>query len=143
MPPCPPGTTTTVGVDLVEVARIARLDRQTGGLAGVLTPGELAYCRGRVRPPEHLAARFAAKEAVLKALGTGAGGGLRWTDVELVNDEAGRPRVLLHGAATVLAARRGLADLDVSLSHTAELAIAHVVATWTGSPPTHTPGGTP
>jgi holo-[acyl-carrier protein] synthase len=120
----------SVGVDLVEVRRIARLAAAPAGLAGVLTDAELAYCGRRPRPAEHMAGRFAAKEAVLKALGTGRGPGIAWTDVEVVNDPSGRPRVRLYGGAAAVAQSGGLAAIDVSVSHTADLAIAHAVATW-------------
>jgi holo-[acyl-carrier protein] synthase len=81
-----------------------------------------------------MAARFAAKEAVLKAFGTGLGQRMRWTDVEIVNELTGRPRVHLHGEVAAWARRRGMTDpdtfLDVSLSHTDGLAVAQAVAVW-------------
>jgi holo-[acyl-carrier protein] synthase len=120
----------SVGVDLVEVHRLARLAAQPAGLAGVLTERELAYCRSQRRPAEHIAARFAAKEAVLKAFGTGLADGIRWTDVEILKERGGRPRVVLHGAAEALAVERDLRRVDVSLSHTDQLAIAHAAALW-------------
>ena len=119
-----------MGVDLVEVGRIARLAGQPVGLAGVLTETEVEYCRRRQRPAEHMAGRFAAKEAVLKALGTGLAPGVRWTDVEIVNELSGRPAVHLHGGAAALAAEHGLVRVEVSISHTALFAIAHAVAAW-------------
>jgi putative monooxygenase len=120
----------SAGVDLVDVWRVSRLAAQPSGLSGVLTERELSYCCSRRRPAEHMAARFAAKEAVLKAFGTGLAKGMGWTDVEIVRDASGRPAVELHGRAARLAAERGLRVVDVSLSHTAHLAIAHAVATW-------------
>lgn len=126
----------TVGVDLVEVARIARLAAGPTGLAAVLTVRELDYCCTRKRPDEHVAGRFAAKEAVLKALGTGRAGDVRWTDVEVLNDGAGRPIVHLHGASAARAWHFGLLSLAVSISHTADLAMAQAVATWQADPPT-------
>jgi holo-[acyl-carrier protein] synthase len=124
----------SVGVDLVDVPRIARLLQDAGAAPRLLTASELAYCTARRgAAAEHAAARFAAKEAVLKAFGTGLGDGLRWVDVEVVNDSGGRPSIRLHGAARGLAARRGLRAIEISLSHTADLAIAHAVAVW--SPP--------
>jgi holo-[acyl-carrier protein] synthase len=107
---------------------------QPGIVDTLFTERELAYCQGKRRRYEHLAARFAAKEAVLKAFGTGLGQRMQWTDVEVVNDVGGRPRVFLHGEVAALASRRGLLDLDLSLSHTAELAIAQVVVVWAGRP---------
>lgn len=134
-PPAPPedaavpSARVRVGVDLVSVARVARLLDEQPGIADTLFTGrEQRYCDGKRRRVEHLAARFAAKEAVLKAFGTGVGPRMRWTDVEIVNTPLGRPRVHLHGAVADVAARKGLQELDISLSHTAELAVAQVVA---------------
>lgn len=122
-----------VGVDLLPVARMARLAAENPGIQETIFTGlELRYCRGKRRATEHMAARFAAKEAVLKALGTGLGQRMRWTDVEIVNEVLGRPVVRLHGEVAAWARRRGLADLDVSLSHTSELALAHALAVWEG-----------
>ena len=116
------------GIDLVPVARIARLvTEQPAILDTIFTARELAYCDGKRRRFEHLAARFAAKEAVLKALGSGLGPGMAWTEVEVVNAINGRPMAQLHGAVAALAARLGLVSLDISLSHTAELAIAQAI----------------
>ena len=77
-----------------------------------------------------MAARFAAKEAVLKAFGTGISQRMRWTDVEVVNEASGRPRIRLDGAVATFAERHGLRDLDVSLTHTEDLAFAHAVSVW-------------
>jgi holo-[acyl-carrier protein] synthase len=120
-----------VGVDIVGVERLEALvgddhDRQRA----VFTDDELTYCRGKRRCYEHLAGRFAAKEAVLKAFGTGISQRMRWTDVEVVNDCRGRPSVRLDGAVARFASRHGLRDMDVSLSHTGGLALAHVVTVW-------------
>jgi holo-[acyl-carrier protein] synthase len=120
-----------VGVDIVGVDRVARLVTENAGILETLFTGrELSYCLGKRRCYEHMAVRFAAKEAVLKAFGTGLGQRMRWTDVEVVNEVSGRPRVSLYGEVAAWARRRGLADLDVSLSHTAGLAIAQAVAVW-------------
>jgi holo-[acyl-carrier protein] synthase len=116
-----------VGTDVVEVSRVERLlDGQPGLAERVFTSREAAYCRSRPRSGEHLAARFAAKEAVLKALGTGLGTGLEWTDVEVLNEVGGRPRVRLHGRAAELADQHGLQSAEISLSHAGGLAIAYV-----------------
>ena len=128
--PAPPGLDVSAGADIVEVRRLARLASQPKGLDGVLTEREQRYCNSRRRPAEHIAARFAGKEAVLKAFGTGLAPGMRWTDVEILNERDGRPRVELHGIAAALATRHGLRRVDVSLSHTDHLAIAHAVAVW-------------
>jgi holo-[acyl-carrier protein] synthase len=120
-----------VGVDIVGVDRVARLVADNAEILDTLfTAREQSYCAGKRRRLDHLAARFAAKEAVLKAFGTGLGQRMRWTDVEIVNQVNGRPEVSLHGEVKAFAARRGLTDLDVSMSHTGGLAIAHAVAVW-------------
>ncbi len=116
----------SVGVDLIEVQRIeeALTRHRERFLARVFTPGEQAYCQGR---PEALAARWAAKEAVAKALGTGVGD-VRWQEIEVVCDARGKPHIRLHGAAYALAEQMGIREIAVSLSHTREHAIAFVVA---------------
>jgi holo-[acyl-carrier protein] synthase len=121
----------TAGVDMVEIARVKRVLARHGDrfLARVFTPAEVLYCRGRL--PE-LAARFAAKEAVSKALGVGmrmmARDGINWHDAEIVGDMRGKPLVRLHGRAAERAGELGLTEWAVSLSHTHEHAIAFVVA---------------
>jgi holo-[acyl-carrier protein] synthase len=100
------------------------------GMGTIFTDDELRYCRGKRRAYEHMAARFAAKEAVLKALGSGLGQRMRWTDVEIAMGVLGRPRVLLHGEVADWARGRGLVQIDVSLSHTADLAVAHAISVW-------------
>ncbi len=121
----------TTGVDLVEIARVERIVERYGErfFRRVFTPAEIWYCRGRT--PE-LAARFAAKEAVSKALGVGvrmmARDGIAWQEVEVVGDERGKPIVRLYGSAAERAARLGLTEWAISLSHTREYAIAFVVA---------------
>jgi holo-[acyl-carrier protein] synthase len=118
-----------VGVDIVEVRRIERLLAEVPEIVETIFTGrELAYCSGRRKRAEHLAVRFAGKEAVLKALGCALGGAARWTDIEIVNEVTGRPRVQLHGALLARAEQNGLADMDISLSHSAQLGIAQVVA---------------
>jgi holo-[acyl-carrier protein] synthase len=119
-----------IGVDAVRVSRLEQVigsdpDRR----ASVFTERELDGCRGR-REYERLAARFAAKEAVLKAFGTGFTRGMRFTDVEVVNERSGRPKVVLGGAAASYAADRGLREIDISLTHTDGLAIATAVTAW-------------
>jgi len=116
----------SVGVDMVEIPRIARALERWGErfLHKVYTEEEVAYCRGRV--PE-LAARFAAKEAISKALGTGMVG-IRWTDMEVLGDRRGKPVVTLYGRALARARELGLEEWAVSLSHSRDSAIAVVVA---------------
>ena len=116
----------SVGVDITEIGRITRaLDRWGDRFLGrVYTEDEIAYCRGRV--PE-LAARFAAKEAVSKALGTGLVG-VSWREMEILADRRGKPCVVLHGRAQDRANALGLTDWAVSLTHSDDNAIAMVVA---------------
>ena len=114
------------GVDMIEIARVERGINRHGKrfLQRFFTEQEQVYCHGRA---PSLAARFAVKEAVGKALGTGIGD-IRWVDVEVVVDERGRPELVLHQAAQELAAARGLTQWAISLTHTETHAIAFVVA---------------
>jgi holo-[acyl-carrier protein] synthase len=128
-PPARADLVTRVGIDLVHVSRIERLlADHAGALEEVFTPAEIAYCDAKRRRFEHLAGRFAAKEAVLKALGRGLGASMRWTEVEIVSSATGRPRVKLSGAVATAARRLGVLEVDVSLSHSEGLAIASAVA---------------
>jgi holo-[acyl-carrier protein] synthase len=123
-----------VGVDVVAVDRMTRLFADHPVSAERLfTERELAYCRAKRHADHHLAARFAAKEAVLKAFGTGIGAGIWWTDVEVVSGRYGRPHVELHGPAAEWAAGRELSAMDLSLTHDGGVALAHVVTIWHGS----------
>ncbi len=117
-----------IGIDLVDVARIAAISSRWQGafLRRVYTEAEIAYCRGLARPAVHLAARFAVKEAFLKSLGLGLGMGIRLRDVETVNDPDGRPRVRLAESARVLMSSRGIDRVKVSITHTREQAAAIV-----------------
>ena len=111
------------------MARFARLLREHPGAApDLFTAVELAGCAGKRRWTEHLAARFAAKEAVLKALGTGLGPRMRWTDIEVANDPEGRPIVFLGGAVAARADACGFRQVCLSLTHTADFAIAQAAA---------------
>ncbi|MBF6599725.1 MAG: holo-ACP synthase [Dehalococcoidia bacterium] len=114
-----------VGIDAIEIGRVRKVlaRHPQRFLRRVYTREEVAFCRGRV--PE-LAARFAAKEAVMKALGTGARG-IAWREIEILPDQRGKPLVYLHGQAQRRADAIGLRGVDVSLTHSLELAIAAVV----------------
>lgn len=116
------------GVDLVEVERLRRAaERRPALLARLFTPAELAYAAAAPRHRwQRLAARFAAKEALLKALGTGLRQ-VRWQEAEVVRDEAGRPGLVLAGALARLARERGVCQAHLSLSHTPRYAVAQVV----------------
>ncbi|MDP2935432.1 MAG: holo-ACP synthase [Dehalococcoidia bacterium] len=116
----------SVGVDIIEIRRVAAILARRGErfLQRVYTPREVAFCRGRV--PE-LAARFAAKEAVSKALGTGMRG-VAWREIEVYPDSRGKPLVHLHGRARQRAQDLGLDTFAISLSHSRDHAIAFVSA---------------
>lgn len=117
-----------VGVDLVDVAAFrARFDGRDDVLADTFSRTELAYCRSQKDPWTHLAARFAAREAALKALGTGLTGAMTWHDVEVTRDPAGAPGLVFRGALREAVERAGLTRSAVSLSHTDTHAIAVVV----------------
>jgi holo-[acyl-carrier protein] synthase len=118
-----------MGTDLVEVARLESAARRLGDrfLERVFTPSEIAYCRSRHHAFQSFAARFAAKEAFLKALGTGLRDGLSWQDMDIVCDGAGRPDLMLAGRALELTTARGVTGVFVSLSHTAEYGMAVVI----------------
>lgn len=123
------GGSVSVGVDIIEIERIRQIFQRHGErfLRRIYTEAEIAYCRGRV--PE-LAARFAAKEAVSKALGTGIVGreGIFWREVEVLPNARGKPLVHLHGRAKDRADDLGLKEFAISLSHSQEYAVAFVVA---------------
>lgn len=118
-----------IGVDLVQVARIRemmeRWDRRF--LSRVFTAEELAYCLGRRRPEQHLAARFAAKEAALKALGTGLNMGVRWREIEVRRSGSAAPTIHFSGRMDDLSRERGATRGLVSLTHDGEYAMAQVL----------------
>ena len=115
----------SVGVDVIEISRVAATLGRFGDrfLERIYTPGEIAYCRGRA---PQLAARFAAKEAVMKALGTGTRG-VGWREVEVTRKRTGEPQIELHGRAAQRAGKLGIDRIAVSLSHSREYAVASVV----------------
>lgn len=118
-----------IGVDLVDVARIDAAIARHGEhfLRRVFTEGEIAYCAKMRAPGPHYAARFAAKEAVAKAFGTGIGDRLALNEIEVCREEAGAPFIVLHGAADDFSRERGVVKIHLSLSHTAASAVAQVV----------------
>ena len=115
----------STGVDIIEISRIARTLERYGDrfLRRIYTPGELEYCRGR---PSKLASRFAAKEATMKALGTGVRG-VGWKDIEVTRAPSGAPGILLHGRAKARAERLGVLEISVSMSDSQDNAVAFVV----------------
>jgi len=127
-----------IGLDLIEVPRIAQaLSHPTRGerfRARVYTPGEIEYCERRRRTSaQSYAARFAAKEAVMKALGRGFGGGIAWREIEVIRGR-GAPSIAVFGLAAKIAADRGIVRFHLSLTHTAETAMAYVIAEADGAP---------
>ncbi len=119
-----------IGVDLVDVARIAdAIDRGGAPFTDrIFTKAEQAYCVAQYQPSQHFAARFAAKEAVMKALGQGFGEGSEFNEIEITRPDAGRPSVQLHGTTAANAARLRISRIHLSLSHTATAATAYAIA---------------
>jgi holo-[acyl-carrier protein] synthase len=115
-----------LGIDIIEVARIEASHEKFGErfLGRILLPGEIQYCLSHKKPGPFLAARFAAKEAISKAFGTGIGAQLGWKDMEIRRKETGEPYVVLHGGAVELLRQRGGTSVLVSLSHTQQHATA-------------------
>jgi holo-[acyl-carrier protein] synthase len=118
-----------VGIDLVEVSRIDASYQRFGDrfLRRLLRPSEIAYCLSHKFPAPHLAARFAAKEAISKAFGTGIGRELGWQDMEVMRKESGQPFIVLHGGGGVLLRLRRASQVHISLSHTQSHATAVAV----------------
>ena len=117
------------GIDLIEVARIAASFEKFGDrfVNRILLPDEIAYCQSHKNPAPFIAARFAAKEAISKAFGTGIGAALGWQDMEIRRKESGEPFVVLHGKGETLFASRRAKQLFISLSHTQNYAAATAV----------------
>jgi holo-[acyl-carrier protein] synthase len=118
-----------MGTDLAEIGRVERSIERFGErfLERVYTAGEIAYCRSKKSSGESFAARFAAKEAGAKALGTGISRGVSWREFEVRRAPSGKPSLVLSGRAAELAAALGVARISLSLTHTRELAMAVVV----------------
>jgi holo-[acyl-carrier protein] synthase len=117
------------GVDLAEVPRIRASIEKFGArfIERVYTPAEIAYVERKANRFERYAARFAAKEAGMKAIGTGWRHGVRWQDFEVANLPSGKPTLRLHGVAAQAALRLGVRNVALSITHTAELGMAHVI----------------
>jgi holo-[acyl-carrier protein] synthase len=120
----------SIGTDIVECLRIGRMIEQHGELflTRVYTDREIRYCQTRKHATEHFAGRWAAKEAILKCLGTGWQRGMSWTDMEIRNDLQGKPRVLLRGAARDHAEALRISDILLSVSHCRAYATANALA---------------
>lgn len=118
------------GVDIIEIARIERSLEKYGEKFEnkIFTPTEIAYCRSKAGMGKHFSARFAVKEAVLKSMGMGMDQGIAWTDMEVVNQESGRPVLNLYGKGKELFESLNLKAIHISISHTQDHAIAQAVA---------------
>ena len=117
------------GVDIAEVHRIRESIERFGDrfLRRIFTEGEIRYCEQQASRFESYAARFAAKEAGMKALGTGWSRGVRWRDIEVVRPKGQRPTLQFHGEAAAIAAKLGTKNIALSLTHTSGQALAHVI----------------
>jgi len=117
------------GVDIAEVPRIRASIERFGDrfLHRIFTEGEIRYCEAKAGRFESYAARFAAKEAGMKALGTGWNHGVRWRDIEVVRPKGQRPTIQFHGQAANIATRLGTKNIALSLTHTSDQALAHVI----------------
>jgi holo-[acyl-carrier protein] synthase len=119
-----------IGTDIVECLRIANMieKHQEVFISRVYTPDEIEYCSGRKSATQHYAGRWAAKEAILKAMGTGWSNGIQWTDIEIANQMGGKPFVKLAGAAKEIAESRGISEILISISHCRLFATAFATA---------------
>ena len=119
-----------IGTDITECLRIARMVERHGDLFinRVYTPDEIRYCRNRKQTTEHFTGRWAAKEAVLKALGTGWRRGISWRDVEILNEPGGKPIVNVHGGAKAVVEQLGITRLLITISHCRTHATAFAIA---------------
>jgi holo-[acyl-carrier protein] synthase len=117
------------GIDIAEVPRIRQSIARFGDrfLQRIYTPGEIRYCDSKANREERYAARFAAKEAAMKALGTGWSHGVRWRDCEVTRLPGGRPTMTFHGKAGEIAAKLGVRHTALSITHTSEQALAQVI----------------
>jgi holo-[acyl-carrier protein] synthase len=117
------------GIDLAEVSRVRASIGRFGDrfVTRIYTPAEIAYVERKANRFERYAARFAAKEAGMKAIGTGWRRGVRWQDFEVVNLPSGKPTLRFHGAAAEFARKLGVRNIALSLTHTSELGMAHLI----------------
>ncbi len=116
-----------IGTDIIQTSRIAKSMESSGFKEKIFSATEIAYCEKKANKFESFAARFAAKEAFFKALGTGWRGGIAFNEVEVVNDEFGKPSIQLLGDTNKTLQKREIATIHVSLSHVKEIAMATVI----------------
>ena len=126
-----------VGIDMIDLSDFGRTLKRSGErfIQRIYTKGEIEYCRSQPHPSQSFAARFAAKEAAMKALGIAGEEGLSWTDFEVVVSASGRPAMVLHAHAAVRSKTLQLQTLQISLSHSQSAAVAMVVAECLSSTP--------
>ncbi|GAB5403062.1 MAG: holo-ACP synthase [Aureliella sp.] len=126
----PLSTVIGIGTDIIECDRIEQMIEKHGDtfLKRVYTSDEISYCAGRKAANQHYAGRWAAKEAVLKALGTGWAHGIQWTDVEVVNQIGGKPEIVLAGVASKISHEMGIKQMMISISHCKGYATAYATA---------------
>ncbi len=119
-----------IGTDIIECERIGRMVERHGEyfVRRIFTEREIKYCSDRKSRDQHFAGRWAAKEAVLKALGTGWIAGIAWTDVEVIHEPGGKPVIELHGGAAEIAAEKDITEILISISHCKSHATAFAVA---------------
>jgi holo-[acyl-carrier protein] synthase len=118
-----------IGVDIIKIERFKKALQRWGDrlCSRVFTPHELLICQSKARPARHLALRFAAKEAFLKAMGKGMFQGIAWKEIEITNEPAGRPHMNVKGEAAKLCREKGITAIFVSISHEAEYGVAQVL----------------
>ncbi len=118
-----------IGIDIVDIRRIKDAEKRWGRrfLDRVFTEREIKYAMLHKSPHSRLAARFAAKEAMTKALGTGFTGGITWKDIEVLNKDSGRPEIILHGKVREIAESMEVREIHLSISHDGDYAVAQVV----------------
>lgn len=118
------------GVDIIAISRIAHSIQKYSGKfeERVFTPREIDYCRSKADPSKHFAARFAAKEAILKSLGTGMAEGITWQDMEILNQESGQPVLSLTGKGKDVFNSLNLKDIHISMTHDRQYAVAQAIA---------------
>lgn len=119
-----------IGTDITECVRIAQMINKHGELflTRVYTQQEIAYCSARRAATQHYAGRWAAKEAALKAIGTGWSRGIHWTDIEVVNAVGGKPSIVIGGEARAICEQRGIGEMLISISHCRNYAVAYATA---------------
>ena len=116
----------SVGIDITDVKKIEELsNRHKGFIERVYTPREINYCKRKRNKYQHFAGRFAAKESILKAIGTGWTNNIKWTDIEILNDPSGKPKVVVHGKLKELLEKKRIKDILISISHNRSYAVAY------------------